>query len=144
MGNLRSQTADLLNNGCSCGPMPPPQGTMDLNTFQEMMWRVVYNSGYYGNKKEFLDAFAALMNQTAISLPGIITQVGSVNDLPTVGQDNAIYVLTDTKQLYFWQDGKGYVKVTGSGVSGSVTTEDVQEALDGQTIFVGGNAESNI
>lgn len=141
--SLRQETAERL---CNCGPSIPPSGgptqTMPVSVFSELLWKSVYSEGYYGNKKEFLEAFAELMNSTRISMPGIISQVGSQNDLPEIGQDNAIYILTDKKQLLFWQDGKGYVKITGSGTTGEVDADDIVEALDGKTVFIGGSAES--
>lgn len=142
--SLRQETSERL---CNCGPsvLPNfnPAQTMPISVFSELLWKTVYNEGYYGNKKEFLEALAELMNGTALGMPGIISQVGSQNDLPTVGQSNAIYILIDKKQLFFWQDGKGYVKITGSsGTVGEVTADDIVEALNERTAFVGGNAGS--
>lgn len=141
--SLRQDTAERL---CNCGPapMPGPEQAMPVSVFSELLWKTVYSEGYYGNKKEFLEAFAELMNGTALGMPGVISQVGSQNDLPEIGQSNAIYILTDKKQLLFWQDGKGYVKITGSsGVAGEVTADDIVDALDSKTIFIGGTASSD-
>lgn len=141
--SLRQDTAERL---CSCGPTMPsggPTQTMPVSVFSELLWKSVYSEGYYGSKKEFLEAFAELMNSTRISMPGIISMKGSLRDFPEIGvEGNALYIDAEKNALYYWKDGKGYCQVRGTGSSGAIVEGDVYDALDGKVTFIGGSAES--
>lgn len=143
--SLREQTRDKLG-GCDCGPgpMPGPAPTIPPSVFTEILWKTVYDSGFYGNKKEFLEVFVELLNTSGkVGMPGIISQFGSRADFPEFGIENAIYCDTNRKQLYMWQDKKGYIMVSGgSGSGGSVVPEDIYEMFDEKVVFSGGNAET--
>lgn len=143
MATLRQQTADLLNNGCGCGPMPPPQGTMPLSVFEELLWKTAYNNGYTSTKGDFLEDLAALVNGSRLGIPAIISQCGSYRDFPSIGSEGVLYFDTENRKLYLWVEDKGYVQAVGSsGVVGEITEEEVIGCIEGK-VFSGGNAESD-
>lgn len=140
--SLREQTRDRLG-GCECGPgpMPGPVPLMPISEFEEAFYKTAYENGYAGKKKDFLEDFAALVNQTRLGIPCVISQCGSSLDFPDIGSEGVLYFDTEKKRLYLWDDKKGYIQAVGSsGSGGSITEEDVYDALDGKVVFSGGNA----
>lgn len=115
MSNLREATANRLY-GYDCGYEAPPMPCHipPLSAFEDMMYKVAFRSGYAGTKAEFNDDLAAALNG-AQTLAGLVIQKDSVKDFPDIGVENAIYIDTSTKQIYFWKED-GYYKVnSGSG-----------------------------
>lgn len=115
MSNLRKDTMNRLNN-CDCHtPAPPfPAHVMPISLFEEMMYKVAYVAGFVGTKADFSEALANALNGSQ-QLPGLIIQKSSVSDFPDIGLENAIYIDTTEKHIYFWNED-GYYKVdAGSG-----------------------------
>lgn len=108
MANLRKQTRDILldNMDCDCKPLPTPGGGYSLSVFTDMMFQVAQNNGYVGTKNEFEEDFVGALNGSSGSVNGIIIQRGSMNDFPTVGSVNGLYIDSSTDQIYYWKDGK--------------------------------------
>ena len=115
MSNLREATANrLYGYDYSYGAMPMPCHIPPLSAFEDMMYKVAFRSGYAGTKAEFNDDLAAALNG-AQTLAGLVIQKDSIKDFPDIGRENAIYIDTSTKQIYFWNED-GYYKVSsGSG-----------------------------
>lgn len=115
MSNLRKDTLSRLNN-CDCHTPPPPfpSHVMPISLFEEMMYKVAYVAGYVGTKTEFTEDLASALNG-AQQVAGLIIQKGSVNDFPEIGLENAIYIDTEHKHIYFWKNDGYYRISTGTG-----------------------------
>ena len=115
MSNLRNNTLNRLQN-CDCQtPAPPfPSPVIPISLFEEMMYKVAYVAGYVGTKTEFSEDLASALNG-AQQVTGLIIQKGSIEDFPDVGLENAIYIDTEHKHIYFWKDDGYYRISTGSG-----------------------------
>lgn len=123
----REQTRDRLlyeDPGCHCAPPPPfPSHVMPLSIFEDMMYKVAYVAGYAGTKTDFRQDLAEALNG-AQQLVGLVIQKDSINDFPSIGVENAIYIDTSKRDIYYWQDD-GYYKVeSGSGTGGEAVPPD--------------------
>ena len=122
MSNLREATAyRLFDYGCGSQPYPMPTSLPSLSAFEEMMYKVAYRAGYVGTKVDFMEDFSDALNG-AQKLAGLIIQKSSVNDFPDIGRENAIYIDTSKKEVYFWKED-GYYKV---GVENNSDNDDNQ------------------
>lgn len=119
MANLREATANRLY-GCDCHtPSPPlPSHMMPISVFEDMMYKVAYVSGYAGEKEDFTEDFIEAL-KNAQQGGGIIIQKKSIKDFPTIGVENAIYIDTGKKEIYFWQEDGYYKLESGTGSGGS-------------------------
>lgn len=117
MANLREATANRLY-GCDCHtPSPPlPSHIMPISVFEDMMYKVAYVSGYAGEKEDFAEDFVEAL-KNAQQGGGIVIQKNSIKDFPTIGVENAIYIDTGKKEIYFWQED-GYYKIESNSNSG--------------------------
>lgn len=124
----REQTRDRLlyeDSSCHCAPTPPPfpSHVMPLSVFEDMMYKVAYVAGYAGTKTDFRQDLAEALNG-AQQLVGLVIQKDSINDFPSIGVENAIYIDTSKRDIYYWQDD-GYYKVeSGSGTGGESIPPD--------------------
>lgn len=114
MSNSRQLTRDLIsdNMNCGCKPPPTPDGGYSLSVFTDMMFQVAKNNGYLGTKNEFENDFIASLNGASGSANGVIVQRGSVNDFPSVGVEQGIYVDTSSSKIYYWKDGAYHIIFT--------------------------------
>ena len=115
MSNLREATANRLC-GCDCNtPSPPlPSHIMPMSIFEEMMYKVAYASGYAGSKIQFTEDLVDALNNAQHG-GGLVIQKDSIKDFPSIGLENAIYIDSGKKEIYFWKDD-GYYKL-GMGSS---------------------------
>ena len=117
MSNLRDATANRLF-GCDCSTQSPPLPchVPSISAFEEMMYKVAFRAGYAGTKMEFVEDLADALNG-AQKLAGLVIQKDSINDFPDIGVENAIYIDTSTKQIYFWKED-GYYKIKAGESNG--------------------------
>ena len=115
MADLRKQTRDMLLNNmdCDCKPLPTPGGGYSLSVFTDMMFQVAQNNGYVGTKNEFEEDFVGALNGSSGSVNGIIIQRGSINDFPTIGLEQGLYIDTSDNKIYYWKDGEYHNVVMG-------------------------------
>lgn len=116
----REQTRDRLlyeDPGCHCAPPPPPfpSHVMPLSVFEDMMYNVAYVAGYAGTKTDFRQDLAEVLNR-AKQLAGLIIQKDSINDFPSIGVENAIYIDTSKRDIYYWRDDKYYKVEFGEAI----------------------------
>lgn len=114
MSNSRQLTRDLIpdNMNCGCQPPPTPVGGYSLSVFTDMMFQVAKSNGYLGTKNDFENDFIASLNGASGSANGVIVQRGSVNDFPSVGVEQGIYVDTSSSKIYYWKDGAYHIIFT--------------------------------
>lgn len=114
MSNSRQLTRDLIpdNMNCGCKPPPTPVGGYSLSVFTDMMFQVAKNNGYLGTKNDFENDFIASLNGASGSANGVIIQRGSVNDFPSVGVEQGIYVDTSSSKIYYWKEGAYHIIFT--------------------------------
>lgn len=114
MSNSRQLTRDLIpdNMNCGCKPPPTPVGGYSLSVFTDMMFQVAKNNGYLGKKNDFENDFIASLNGASGSANGVIVQRGSVNDFPSVGVEQGIYVDTSSSKIYYWKEGAYHIIFT--------------------------------
>lgn len=114
MSNSRQLTRDLIpdNMNCGCQPPPTPVGGYSLSVFTDMMFQVAKSNGYLGTKNDFENDFIASLNGVSGSANGVIVQRGSVNDFPSVGVEQGIYVDTSSSKIYYWKDGAYHIIFT--------------------------------
>lgn len=132
---MRRQTLErMCNCDCNTPPFPPPPSPfpgMPLSVLEEHLYKIAHLNGYEKDFASFGTDFALALSEAggpAPSIEGIIVQKGSVEDFPAIGQTNALYIDTENRDIYFWDDG--YYRInTGSGAG----------LADG-TILNGGNA----
>ena len=140
MSNLREATTQRLY-GYDCGYQAPPMPchVPPLSAFEDMMYKVAFRAGYAGTKAEFNDDLAAALNG-AQTLAGLVIQKDSVKDFPDIGVENAIYIDTSTKQIYFWnEDGYYKVKADGNSSGGDDNNKPEPEPpVDDEIIYEGG------
>ena len=123
----REQTRDRLiyDPNCHCSPMPSPpfpSSVMPISIFEDMMYKVAYASGYVGSKADFKEDLAEALNG-AQQIPGLIIQKDSINDVPSIGVENAIYIDTSKKEIYYWNDD-GYYKIQSGAGDGEAIPPD--------------------
>lgn len=114
MSNSRQLTRDLIpdNMNCGCQPPPTPVGGYSLSVFTDMMFQVAKSNGYLGTKNDFENDFITSLNGASGSANGVIVQRGSVNDFPSVGVEQGIYVDTSSSKIYYWKDGAYHIIFT--------------------------------
>lgn len=124
MTDLRKQTMNRLNEADLCSPsVPKPLPVMPLSVFEELMHKVAYENGFLETKEVFIKSFIdALSGGTNIS--GIIIQKSSVADFPEKGTENAIYIDTENKHIYFWNNEKYYQIFSGSSEEDLIIPSD--------------------
>lgn len=125
MSNLRKDTLSRLHN-CDCNiPAPPfPSHVMPISLFEEMLYKVIYSAGYEGTKKEFLENFITILEQTNIEqLSDFVVQSDSVSNFPETGDENSIYIDTSTQMIYFWKDNQ-YIQTKYEKEKGPVVPDD--------------------
>lgn len=132
MSDLRKATANRLS-GCDCAPPPPmpmPDHIMPLSVFEDLLYKVAYQSGYIGSKTDFRQDLADSLNG-ASQINGLVVQKGSVDDFPTVGIPSAIYIDTERNDIYYWKEDEGYYKINsgGGGVDLNFSTLDGGDAF---------------
>lgn len=133
MSNLRQATANRLY-GCDCNPTPPPfpDEVMPLSVFEDLMYKTAYSAGYIGSKTDFRQDLADSLNG-ASQIAGMIIQKGSIQDFPSVGLENAVYIDTEKNHIYYWKDD-GYYRIN--------TGEGGGDGLEFGSILYGGSAST--
>ena len=114
MNDLRNQTMNRLNETNFCFPnAPKPLPVMPLSIFEELMYKVAYENGFLGTKEDFIKNFInSLLNEADIT--GVVVQKSSVADFPEKGTEKSIYIDTENKHIYFWNNEKYYQVFTGN------------------------------
>ena len=114
----RSQTRDrLMYDDCGCRPnLPPlPVPVMPISIFEDMMYKVVYSSGYVGTKADFKEDLVNLLNGAGSGNIALLVQETTIDNFPDVGIENCLYIDIEKKQMYFWKDNGYYRIQTGEG-----------------------------
>lgn len=118
MSDLRKATAERLYDcNCDCKPRPPapmPDGMMPLSVFEDLLYKTATYAGYVGSKTDFRKDLSDSLNG-ASQIPGLVIQKDSIDDFPSIGLENAVYIDTEESQIYYWKED-GYYKIyTGAG-----------------------------
>lgn len=126
MANYRADTRDRMHD-CGChdpAPMPPfPSPVMPPSIFEDMMYRVAYAAGYLGDRNEFREDLANALNGADNNLSSMIIQKDSIDDFPSIGLENALYIDAEKKEAYFWKED-GYYKLGGMSADGEAIPPD--------------------
>lgn len=132
--DLRRQTFDrMCNCDCNTPPTPPPPNPipgMPLSVLEEYLYKIARLNGYKKDFTSFGTDFALALseaNSPSPTLDGIIVQKGSFEDFPVKGQNYALYIDTENRDIYFWNNGYYRINIGSGGLA------------DG-TILNGGNA----
>ena len=84
------------------------------------------------------DIIARGMAQSALKKAGITTYT-SKDSFPTIGQDGAMYLDSNTNTVYYWDDKTLSYKIFPLSTSETVTQTQVIETIN-SSILVGGTA----
>jgi hypothetical protein len=84
------------------------------------------------------DMIARGMAQSALKKAGISTYL-SKDSFPTIGQDGAMYLDSDTNTVYYWEDKSLSYKIFPLSTSETVTKTQVVETIN-SSILIGGTA----
>ena len=96
------------------------------------MYKTAYSAGYIGSKTDFRQDLADSLNG-ASQIAGMIIQKGSIQDFPSVGLENAVYIDTEKNHIYYWKDD-GYYRIN--------TGEGGGDGLEFGSILYGGSAST--